>query len=260
LSHISFSELKNWSECSWRHKLLYIDKLKASSSNEYTAFGTSVHDTIEKILRNEYPIVEDPYRYFYMKFNAELKAGHIDINSKLSDEMRTQVKGIFEGIIPALNEYFEGKGGWELVDTEFRLLQPITETEVENYDFKGYIDLIIKDGNGHYHVIDWKTCSWGWNARKKSDTLLTKQLVYYKYYYSKTLGVDPRCISTHFGLVKRTAKKDRIELFRVTSGERKTKNSLDFLDKALYNISKKRCIKNRLFCKYCPFENTEHCT
>ena len=257
MSHISFSELKNWSECSWRHKLLYIDKLKASSSNEYTSFGTSVHETVEKILQDD---ITDPYLYFNERFSYELTSCGFGEETKLAKEMREQVKGIFEQVLPALDKYFEDKDGWELVDTEFKIFQPITETEIKNYDFKGYIDLIIKDGNGHYHVIDWKTCSWGWNARKKSDTLLTKQLVYYKYYYSKALGVNPRCVSTHFGLIKRTAKKDRIELFRVTSGERKTKNSLDFLDKALYNISKKRCIKNRLSCKYCPFENTEHCT
>ena len=64
----------------------------------------------------------------------------------------------------------------------------------------------------------------------------------------------------HFGLLKRTTKKNRVEIFRVTSGERKTKNSLDFLDKALYNIQNKRYIKNRLSCKYCPFHGTEHCS
>ena len=73
------------------------------------------------------------------------------------------------------------------------------------------------------------------------------------------LDISPRAISTHFGLLKRTAKKNKVELFRVTSGERKTKNSLDFLDKALYNITNKRYFKNRLSCKYCPFAKTAHC-
>jgi len=130
----------------------------------------------------------------------------------------------------------------------------------DSYKFKGFIDLILKDGQGHYHIIDWKTCSWGWNARKKNDILYTRQLILYKHFYAQKLDISPRAVSTHFGLIKRTAKKSRIELFKVTSGERKTKNSLDFLDKALYNITKGRHIKNKLSCKFCPFVSTEHCS
>ena len=33
-------------------------------------------------------------------------------------------------------------------------------------------------------------------------------------------------IETHFALLKRTGKKDRVELFRVSSGEKKTNNAL----------------------------------
>jgi len=260
LPHISFSELKNWAECPWRHKLLYVDRLEANTGNEYSAFGTAVHDTAEKLLQGESEVVNDPYGYFHSRFNQELTKNFIDLETELAEEMRSQVEGVFECVVPALDNYFCEKGGWSLVDTEFELMHPITEVDAKDYNFKGYIDLIIKDGKGHYHVIDWKTCTWGWNARKKSDTLLSRQLVYYKYFYAKHLGLDPRCVSTHFGLIKRTAKKDRVELFRVTSGEKKTKNSLDFLDQALYNIQNKRYIKNYLSCLYCPFKDTEHCT
>jgi len=54
-----------------------------------------------------------------------------------------------------------------------------------------------------------------------------------------------------------------VELFRVTSGNKKTENALKILNKALYNISHKKHIKNRLFChgRYgtCEFYNTKHC-
>ena len=66
-------------------------------------------------------------------------------------------------------------------------------------------------------------------------------------------------IETHFALLKRTAKKDRVEIFRVTSGPRKTQNALKFLEKAIYNIEKKNFIKNRLACRKCEFYKTEHC-
>jgi len=253
LPHISYSELRNWSECTWRHKLIYLDRIESFQGSEHTCYGTAVHDTVEHMLLGE-PI--EPYEHFNDVFTKELIKAEILEDTQLCKDMRQQVVGTFELIVPALDEYFSSKGGWSLVATEQDLMERVNDS----YKFKGFIDLILKDGQGHYHIIDWKTCSWGWNARKKNDILYTRQLVLYKNFYAQKLGVSLRTISTHFGLIKRTAKKNRIELFKVTSGERKTKNSLDFLDKALYNITKGRHIKNKLSCKFCPFAGTEHCS
>jgi len=203
---------------------------------------------------------KDPYAVFDSVFAEELATSSIPEDTQLVIEMKKQVVGLFELILPTLDDYFEDKGGWTLVGAEESLMEGIPDSRVEGYNFKGFIDVILKDGNGHYHIIDWKTCSWGWDARKKNNTLYVRQLVLYKHYYAKKHGLSPRTISTHFGLIKRTAKKGRVEIFRVTSGERKTKNSLDFLSKALYNIKRGRRIKNRLSCKYCPYYETEHCT
>ncbi len=257
MPHVSYSALKNWNECSWRHKLLYIENLKTFEGNEYTAFGTAVHETVENMLLKN---ISDPYEYFHKVFSKELLAVGIVEGTDLSREMEDQVVGVFDLVEPALDAYFKDKGGWSLVATEEPLMESITESRVEGYDFKGFIDLVLKDGNDGYHIIDWKTCSWGWNARKKNNILYTRQLVLYKHYYAKKTGLDPKCFTTHFGLIKRTAKKDRIEIFRVTSGKRKTENSLDFMDKALYNISSERYLKNRLSCRYCQFYKTSHCT
>mgnify|MGYP003642879307 FL=1 len=49
--HISYSELKTWKECPWRHKLMYVDKLQTWEDNPYAEFGTIVHDTIENYLK-----------------------------------------------------------------------------------------------------------------------------------------------------------------------------------------------------------------
>ena len=49
--HISYSEVKNWRECPWKHKLMYIDKIETYENNPYAEFGTIVHDTIESYLK-----------------------------------------------------------------------------------------------------------------------------------------------------------------------------------------------------------------
>ena len=90
--------------------------------------------------------------------------------------------------------------------------------------------------------------------------MTTYQLVYYKHYFAKKHKIDSKNIETYFALLKRTAKKDNVEIYRVTSGNKKTQNSLKMLEKAAINIERENYIKNRLSCKYCKFHKTEHCT
>jgi hypothetical protein len=90
--------------------------------------------------------------------------------------------------------------------------------------------------------------------------MVTYQLTLYKHFYAQKIGMDPSNVETHFALLKRTAKKNRVEFFRVTSGPRKTDNALKLLNVALHNIKSKMHIKNRLACRNCEFYKTEHCT
>lgn len=66
-------------------------------------------------------------------------------------------------------------------------------------------------------------------------------------------------METHFCLLKRTAKKDKIEFFRVTSGEKKINNSLKTLNECVDNVLRKNYVKNKLSCLKCEFNRTEYC-
>ena len=90
--------------------------------------------------------------------------------------------------------------------------------------------------------------------------MLSYQLVLYKHYYAKKHNLDPKKIETYFALLKRTTKQNHAEIFRVSSGQIKSKNALNLLQKALYNIKNQNYIKNRLSCRYCEFYKTKHCT
>mgnify|MGYP002527862756 CR=1 FL=1 len=133
------------------------------------------------------------------------------------------------------------------------------DVDIDDYKYKGYIDLVLKTNDGKYHIIDWKSCSWGWNRDKKRDRLITYQLTLYKLFFAQKHNIDPKNIKTYFGLLKRTAKENQIEIFEVSSGVQKTKNALNLMQTAVYNITNERFIKNKLSCKYCPFDNTKHC-
>ena len=88
------------------------------------------------------------------------------------------------------------------------------------------------------------------------------QLIYYKYFFAKKHVIDLKDVTTHFALLKRTAKKDKVEIFEVSSGNKKIENSLKLLNKSVYNIKHKNYIKNRLSCTRgfgCEFYETKYC-
>lgn len=253
MKHVSFSQLKDWHFCPFYHKLVRIDGLKGFRGNTFTAFGNAIHDTCEGMLTEG---LAKPYDFFLERFGKvlnELKSDGIEIDARLVEQMEEQARPLVELILPELEEYF---GEYEVVSAEELLYEDIDESDLK---YKGYIDLVLKTPDGKYHVIDWKSCSWGWNARKRSDPMITYQLTFYKYFYARKHGLDPKDVETHFALLKRTAKQNNVEIFRVTSGQIKTNNALNFLNKAIYNIQKDKHIKNRLSCSRCDFHKTEHC-
>jgi len=257
LKKISYSEMKIWAECGHKHKLIYLDKIKKFQGNEYTAFGTALHYVSEVIVPE--PSKEDTAKnLFQKKFLEELrelKSTGFQLNVKLVSEMRNQGQEIVEHLLPNLKDYF---GDYEIVSVEEPIYEPIKSFDTD-YNFKGFVDLILKTPDGKHHIIDWKTCSWGWDMKKKSDKLVTYQLTLYKNFYSLKYNIDVKDIETHFALLKRTAKKDRVEIFRVTSGAKKMSNALELLEQAVVNIESGKSFKNRMSCKYCEFYKTEHC-
>ena len=253
MPHISYSELKDWKFCAHYHKLTRVDKIDGFTGNEYTAFGSAIHSVCEKKLLQE-EIEED---FFVEELKKNISELDGEINNKLVSDMETQGKNIIPEIDDALSDYFED---YEVLAVEMPLMEPIDGHP--DYNFKGYIDAIVATPDGKVHIFDWKTCSWGWDAKKRSDKMITYQLTLYKKYFCQKMDVDPKNVETHFALLKRTAKKNHVEFFRVTSGPRKTENALKLLNTALYNIKNERYIKNRLSCTSgygCKFYNTEHC-
>jgi len=254
-NHISFSALKTWNDCPFKYKLTYIDSIQKYKHTEYTIFGTSLHEACErKLLDNSTNEVD----IFNNKFAEELSKVPSDVkfDDKLINEMKEQGKTLSVMALPALQQYF---GNFTVLAAEEDIYEVIKQVPDLNYNFKGYIDLIIKTEDGKVHIIDWKTCAWGWDAKKKSDPMITYQLTFYKYFYAQKHGIDPKNIETHFALLKRIAKKDQVEIFRVTSGDKKTQNAFNLLLKALYSINKSFYPKNRLSCKYCEYNNTKEC-
>jgi len=256
MSHISYSELKDWNFCPFYHKLTRVDKIDGFKGNAYTAFGTAVHSVCEKKLLKEEIDDEQYFVDTFAKCISDLP-DDVEVDGGLVDQMVGQGKRLIPEIEDALHDYFED---FEVLAVEMPLMEPLEDRD--DYYFKGFIDAVIVTPDGKVHIFDWKTCSWGWDARKKNDKMITYQLTLYKHFFAQRMKMDVKDIETHFALLKRTAKKNHVEFFRTTSGVKKTENALKLLNTALYNIDKKRYIKNRLSCTAgygCKFYKTKHC-
>ena len=254
MSHISYSALKKWDFCPFYHKLSYIDRIKIFQGNIFTAFGTALHETCEKLVFDDcldYP------KIFGELFEEEIrKLKSISPKDNIAiDQMKIQGVELAGLVLKALTFKFPG---YKVVSAEESIFEPIASSPGD-YDYKGFLDLVIKTPDGKYHIIDWKSCSWGWDIRRKTDKITTYQLTYYKHFFCAKHKIDPKNVETYFGLLKRTAKKERVEIFRVSSGHRKTNNSLKVLNKAVYNIHNNNHPKNRLNCDKCEFNKTEWC-
>ena len=259
MPHVSYSELKEWVVCPWKHKLNYIDRVNEFKGNEYTAFGSALHTVCESLVLNK---PEDPKKLFQEEFLNNLKVLKKDVpelvlREQMITDMRKQGEKLTDYVLPALKQYF---GSFKIFGVEEKLYEAM---EDQKYDFKGFIDLVVRTNDDRYHVIDWKTCSWGWDNRRKSEKMVTYQLTLYKHFWCKKHNIDPKEVDTHFALLKRTASKNLVELFKVSSGAKKTQNALKLLNKAIYNIKKSHHIKNRLSCygRYgvCEYYKSEHC-
>jgi len=170
-------------------------------------------------------------------------------------QMRQQGKEISPSVFPQLKEHF---GEYEVFSTEEMLYEPIDELTYK-WNLKGFIDLVIKTEDGKYHILDWKSCSWGWDSKKRSEKLVSYQLTLYKKFFCKKHNIDPKLVETHFGLLKRTAKKGKVEIFRVTSGTRKTNGATKLLTDGCRTIKAGNFVKNRKSCSKCDFNKTKHC-
>ncbi len=275
--HISFSELNTFNQCAWKHKVYYKDKAIPFESSIFTEFGKAVHSAIEYC----YQPSEDekrPNLYFAEqlqklfealppeRFAGPKKSGSPETVEQLEKTRKETLQTFTEQGDNILNEYFPTMtkffGKYEVVSVEERLYEDFRDEHGRK--FKGFIDMVIKLEDGTYCILDTKTTSWGWDARKKTDKMTTYQLTYYKNFFSEKHNVPLDNIKTYFILLKRTVKKDRVEIVEVPCGPKKVNNSLELLRETSRLIENNITLKNRSSCEPkdgfpCPLLRTKWC-
>ena len=173
--HVSYSEVRQWKECSWRHKLLYIDKLSTFEESPHLHYGTIIHDANEHFLKTKELKIDETKRKIKEAWDehgfdsedfiqlqtqrAQLQGWNYKHN-KLKDWLQWAETSL-SSLPQFMDETFPN---WECVSAEEALYENI---ENINTKFKGYIDCIIKipyKNSYKYWVLDWKTSSGrGWS-------------------------------------------------------------------------------------------------
>lgn len=272
---ISFSEWMLYRNgCQWRWKLDYLDKLGGKAYGVYMDFGTCVHGAIEKHRTRKDPISLNEAKDFFEK---SFKDTFEKNKTKYRERERTLDIEDFvlagKRILDHLVQCIELTSA-DVVYNEHELLLPMDRSDSIQINFKGFIDMVIKTkdklGKTILYIVDFKTCSWGWDGDKRQDRDLHSQLFLYKHFLCKKFNLDPKQVRTAFVLLKRRPSKNTcaVEFFPVSAGPVSVQRALDNLNSDLTDMNERletnTLAKNRKQCTneygdVCPYYKTEHC-
>lgn len=264
--HVSYSEVRSWKECPWRHKLQQIDKIDMFKPSPYLDFGTQVHEGCESFLNTK----TVPKEKLLQEIRDAWEKNGFDDPDWVEkqpgwykyhpvEEWCQWASNMWDDIPAFMDETFPG---WEPVAAEEQLYEPIEGKDIK---FKGFIDVVIKtprkNGTWKYWILDWKTAkSYGWDRRKKQDQLTQAQIVLYKHFWAKKHNIPLKDIGTGFILLKRGGKPGNMcDLFKVSSGPKAIEKATKMVTSMISTVYRGFFIKNRESCRFCDFKDTEHC-
>lgn len=278
---VSFSQFSTYMACPHKWSLIYKDGFYTQQSSINMTFGTAIHSTIQHMLtvlydqtgvavekldledhfQNEFSTA---YKKDYESNNQKHFSGPVEMNEFYEDGVN-----ILQQLRKLKGSYFSKKG-WYLVGCEIPLLT--NPFKNKNVLFKGFIDMVLyHEDTGKFVLYDFKTSSWGWNKKEKSDDVKLSQLLLYKMFFSKQFGVALEDIEVEFFILRRKLPEDNqffikhISQFRPVAGKTKMNKALNnieaFIEKC-FNENGHRDIKHEAqpdpyTCKFCPFKDNK---
>lgn len=216
---VSYSQLSLYYNCPLQWKLQYIDKIKVFQPSIHMIFGTAMHEIIQLYLDTVYNISVKASKSLDFPillkdrmislYNAEVTKnnGEHFCNPKTLHEFWGQGVEILEYLRKNRTKYFSTKN-IDLVGYELPLYTELIENS-PHVMFLGYIDMILYDHDlEQYIIIDFKTSSTGWGEKDKKSKQKLLQVVLYKKYLSKLLGISEDDVTVKFVILRRTPMKN----------------------------------------------------
>ena len=271
--HVSYSEIRNWKECPFRHKLIYIDKIVKDEPSPYLSYGTALHNAIEDFLNTK----EMKVSIAVDEIKSEWEKHGFDSEEWIKSQADYRAS---QGWKPKRHEYLPEWIDWAknsledlpaFLDSEFDEWSVVSAEEelyefVEGYDifFKGFIDALLKvkiKNKEYYYVLDWKTAGdKGWFASKKRDILTWAQIALYKSFWMRKNDLDTKEVKCGFVLLKRGGTPgNTCELVKVSVGPKAEENALSIMRSMVKTVRRGIFLKNRDSCRFCEFKGTSNC-
>jgi hypothetical protein len=281
MNRISYSQLSMFSDCPFKWKLNYVDKLSISDSNIFLIFGTAMHEVIQNYLNVMYEFTTkraDQLNLEQILQDNMIKRFNIDKETYGKDPCtKEDLKEFFQNGCDILDffkkhrsDYFS-KRGYELIGCEV----PVQFGLQKDLTWVGYLDIVIKDTVRDVIVIyDIKTSTMGWNKWMKADENKTQQLLLYKQFYSKMYNHPIDKIEVEYFIVKRKLYENvdwvqrRVQKFSPASGKpsmnkvaKKLTKFIDegFNDDGSHTTGELPPTPSKKACRWCEFNQTEYC-
>lgn len=273
--HVSFSELRLFNECEWKWVLLKVFGQQTDERSYAMDFGKAVHSGMEAMYGPE-GSVEKGTESALALYDEALKTLDLSHSSdhKEAYRIRECIPGFYRdcAVCPELQ-------GIKTLKSELQLMQPIVRTDGLDIKFKGFIDIVFVKRlkiKTVIYIADFKTCQWGWPAKKFQDIEVISQLLLYKHFFCKMMGADPKNVSIAFILLKKKPKDGElcVDVVKISAGPKATEKALEYMQKAITGMHSYSYGKNYGSCvrswkdpetkeervARCPFAGTEKCT
>lgn len=180
----SFSKLSSIHQCPYEFDLYYNKKIQGEG-NSFASVGSLTHEILEKYMSGQ--ILQFEMKDLFLEnFDNYIPNG---VKMKVSEKFSKDLTSNYKDSCAEYLENFYGFDGYEVVGTEqeFNLLITIRDKTII---LNGFIDLILKDDQGEYYVVDYK--SKGAFKNKEEIKKYSRQLYIYSLYIKFKYGKWPK--------------------------------------------------------------------
>lgn len=229
--NLSYSSFADYNNCPWRYNLLNKLHFKVSQK-EVTKMGSIIHEALDVINQE-------------IKDAGEISKENIEKIAKDTYYLHGGTDEEFDDYMDSIFDYYNEIGfDITVVDSEVPF-----SIDRDNYRFNGDIDLIYKNQNGEYGILDYKnTIFKDYNREKYAQQLLT---------YILALKNDSKYCDIEITEAKIYAIKSRslidfnIGESRLATQKEEIQNTVDLINSHEFNKNESSYCNICEFLKYC---------
>lgn len=229
--NLSYSSFADYNNCPWRYNLLNKLHFKVSQK-EVTKMGSIIHEALDVINQE-------------IKDAGEISKENMEKIAKDTYYLHGGTDEEFDDYMDSIFDYYNEIGfDITVVDSEVPF-----SIDRDNYRFNGAIDLIYKNQNGEYGILDYKnTIFKDYNRKKYAQQLLT---------YILALKNDSKYCDIEITEAKIYAIKSRslidfnIDESRLATQKEEIQNTADLINSHEFNKNESSYCNICEFLKYC---------